>query len=440
MLDIKFQKKVILNKIVFKTLIYFLITFVISLITFNFYSNIFGIIVFCILTTLFIFNHLNALIKLENWLNKPTLSSVPIGNDYWEPIYSKLYKLYKNHTLTKKDLTKALDQFVAGAQALPDGVASLNEYNEILWANKNIQKMLGIELPKDLKKPINYFVRNTKFLKLIEGDLDNNSINIILDENHFQINLIKFGFDNKLLICRDIVNETRLEETRKQFISDVSHELKTPLTVILGNAELLLDRQSKNSEDNKLIESLINQAERMNYLIKDLMALSSIDALKKNLRNEKIFITELFKQINEDLSIYSKKDNNIFFSCEAKSNKNLIGSINEIKSAIQNLVSNAFRYTEKGFIKVTWYEEKFNGILSVKDTGIGIPKEHINKVTERFYRVNADRSRNTGGTGLGLAIVQNIMDSHNGFIEIISDGKSGTEFKLIFPKDRITSR
>ncbi|MGA1714631.1 MAG: ATP-binding protein, partial [Methylophilaceae bacterium] len=288
--------------------------------------------------------------------------------------------------------------------------------------------------------PINYFVRNTKFLKLIEGDLDDSSINIILDENHFQINLIKFGFDNKLLICRDIVNETLLEETRKQFISDVSHELKTPLTVILGNAELLLDRQSKKSEDIKLIEPLINQAERMNYLIKDLMALSSIDALKKNLRNEKIFITELFKQINEDLSFYSNKNNNIYFSCEAKSNKNLIGSNKEIKSAIQNLVSNAFRYTEKGFIKVTWYEEKFNGILSVKDTGIGIPKEHINKVTERFYRVNPDRSRNTGGTGLGLAIVQNIMDSHNGFIEIISDGKSGTEFKLIFPKDRISSK
>ena len=210
--------------------------------------------------------------------------------------------------------------------------------------------------------------------------------------------------------------------------------------MILGNAELLLDRQSKKSEDIKLIESLINQAERMNYLIKDLMALSSIDALKKNLRNEKIFITELFKQINEDLSFYSNKNNNIYFSCEAKSNKNLIGSNKEIKSAIQNLVSNAFRYTEKGFIKVTWYEEKFNGILSVKDTGIGIPKEHINKVTERFYRVNPDRSRNTGGTGLGLAIVQNIMDSHNGFIEIISDGKSGTEFKLIFPKDRISSK
>ena len=129
-----------------------------------------------------------------------------------------------------------------------------------------------------------------------------------------------------------------------------------------------------------------------------------------------------------------------FFSCELKSNKNLIGSVMEIKSALQNLISNAFRYTDKGFIKVTWYEEKFTGILSVKDTGIGIPKEHISRVTERFYRVNTDRSRNTGGTGLGLAIVQNIIDRHSGFIEIISDGKSGTEFKLIFPKDRITHK
>ena len=420
-------------------LFYFLITFIISLIIFQLYSIIYGFIAFCILTILFIFNHIRALIKLENWLNKPTLSSLPIGNNYWEPIYSKLYKLYKNQILTKKDLTKALDQFVAGAQALPDGVASLNEHNEIVWANKNIQNMLSIELPKDIKKPINYFIRNTKFLKLIEGDLDNNSINIIFNDNHFQINLIKFGFDSKLLICRDIVNETRLEDKRKQFISDVSHELKTPLTVILGNAELLLNKQIKKNEGIKLIESLINQAERMNYLIKDLMTLSSIDALKKNIRNEKIFIPKLFEQINEDLYIYNDKTN-IFFSCELKSNKNLIGSVMEIKSALQNLISNAFRYTVKGFIKVTWYEEKFTGILSVKDTGIGIHKEHISRVTERFYRVNTDRSRNTGGTGLGLAIVQNIIDRHSGFIEIISDGKSGTEFKLIFPKDRITHK
>ncbi|MDA0670972.1 MAG: phosphate regulon sensor protein PhoR, partial [Proteobacteria bacterium] len=148
-----------MNKIILMALFYFLITFIISLIIFQLYSIIYGFIAFCILTILFIFNHIRALIKLENWLNKPTLSSLPIGNNYWEPIYSKLYKLYKNHILTKKDLTKALDQFVGGAQALPDGVASLNEHNEILWANKNIQNMLSIELPKDIKKPINYFLR-----------------------------------------------------------------------------------------------------------------------------------------------------------------------------------------------------------------------------------------------------------------------------------------
>lgn len=383
----------------------------------------------------FVLNHFIFLIKLDKWLSRPSLTSLPIGDNFWEPIFTKLYKSLKKQIKTKKQLTGALDQFVSGAQALPEGVASLNEYNEIIWANSKIQKMLGIKLPDDLNKPLNYIVRHSKFLEILNRNSKENSLTIVSGKNHYLIHVIEFGFDQKLIICRDIISEIQLENVRKQFISDVSHELKTPLTVLLGNAEILSLNLKKNTKDIELVNSLIEQSHRMNNLIKDLMTLSSFDSLNNNQRNEKISIDEIFKQINKDVKVFNR-NKKIYYSFELISKKKLLGAKKEIISAVQNLISNAFRYTEKGYIKLSWYEEKYFGVICVKDTGIGIPKNHINKVTTRFHRVNSDRSRKTGGTGLGLAIVQSVMENHNGHIKIISDGISGSEFKLIFPVER----
>lgn len=400
------------------------------------FTKVYGLLLFVFLLILYTLKQAYSLVSLDKWLNHPSQHTVPIGDSLWEPTFSKLYKFHKNTIKMKKDLGLALDQFILGAQALPDGVLSLDQSNHILWANKKIQHMLGIRLPDDLNKPITYIFRDTKLLDLIEANDNNKSISIIIDDNKYQINLIEFGIENKLLICRNINNEEKSEKNRKRFISDVSHELKTPLTVIMGNSELLLNADIEKKQQKVLLQATLEQTQRMNALIADLISLSSIDSTKNKQRNNKVIVDDLKDQILNNLSsLKEKKDISFEFNLDSK--KNILGSFSEIYSALENLVSNAFRYTDKGSISINWFVLKGQGILSVTDTGIGISKEHLEKITDRFYRVDADRSRNSGGTGLGLAIVKNIMDHHNGSIDIKSDINKGSTFWLIFPKERV---
>ena len=393
-------------------------------------------LLFIFLLILYVYNQTYYLISLDNWLNQPSQHTVPIGNNLWEPTFSKLYQFHKNIVKTKRDLGLALDQFILGAQALPDGVLSLDQSNHILWANKKIQRMLGIKIPDDLNKPITYIFRDTKLLDLIDTNDNKKSISIIIDDNKYQINLIEFGAENKLLICRNINNEEKSEAIRKRFISDVSHELKTPLTVIMGNSELMLNADIEPKQQKILLNATLDQAQRMNNLIADLISLNRVDTTKNILRDKKVMVTDLKNQILSSLSsLRLKKDISFEFNIDSK--KNILGSFSEVYSALENLVSNAFRYTDKGSISINWSIIKGQGILSVTDSGIGISKEHLNKITDRFYRVDTDRSRNSGGTGLGLAIVKNIMDRHNGSIEIKSDMSKGSTFSLVFPKERV---
>jgi two-component system phosphate regulon sensor histidine kinase PhoR len=185
-----------------------------------------------------------------------------------------------------------------------------------------------------------------------------------------------------------------------------------------------------------LLQATLEQTQRMNALITDLISLSSIDSTKNIQRNNEVIVDDLKDQIINNLSSLKEKKG-ISFEFNLDSKKNILGSFSEIYSALENLVSNAFRYTDKGSISINWFVLKGQGILSVTDTGIGISKEHLEKITDRFYRVDADRSRNSGGTGLGLAIVKNIMDHHNGSIDIKSDINKGSTFWLIFPKERV---
>ncbi|MDA9221880.1 phosphate regulon sensor protein PhoR [Methylophilaceae bacterium] len=419
-------------KIITRLFIFALCSFFVGL----FFSIIHGLLLFIFLLILYVYNQTYYLISLDNWLNRPSQHTVPIGNNLWEPTFSKLYQFHKNIVKTKRDLGLASDQFILGAQALPDGVLSLDQSNHILWANKKIQRMLGIEIPNDLNKPITYIFRDTKLLDLIDANDNKKSISIIIDDNKYQINLIEFGAENKLLICRNINNEEKSEAIRKRFISDVSHELKTPLTVIMGNSELMLNADIEQKQQKILLNATLDQAQRMNNLIADLISLNRVDTTKTIIRDKKVMIADLKNQILSSLSsLRLKKDISFEFNIDSK--KNILGSFSEVYSALENIVSNAFRYTDKGSISINWSIIKGQGILSVTDSGIGISKEHLTKITDRFYRVDTDRSRNSGGTGLGLAIVKNIMDHHNGSIEIKSDVSKGSTFSLVFPKERV---
>ncbi|MDB4096522.1 phosphate regulon sensor histidine kinase PhoR [Methylophilaceae bacterium] len=422
-----------------RTLIFISLIFLLSIVISKLFGFDVAVIFFIISLIIYLISHIFWLNELSKWLDKPRASEIPDGKGIWQDIFSKIYKNYRFDTKSKKDLTTAMEQFVQAADALLDGVVSLNDSNEIIWCNKRAQLMFGIHPKKDLNKPIHHIFRNSEFKKYLDGENYETPLQIDTENyiNHIEVKIIPFGRYQKLLTARDISAMLKNELVRKEFVSNFTHELKTPLTVITGFIETLDQPKNSLSKDTKEIFTLMSdQANRMKDLINDLLLLSNIEASLNKNRSEKISVKRLFENIKVSTTKINKKKQKIKF--EIDNELNIYGSKSEIQSAFTNLISNAVRYTpEKGNILITWHLINNLPIMEVTDSGVGIPKNKINRITERFYRVDEDRSRSSGGTGLGLSIVKNIMLQHQGQLEISSELNNGSTFKLIFPKDRI---
>jgi len=379
--------------------------------------------------------------KLSKWLNNPSLSNLPHGTGIWQHIFSKHYQILKESKKSKKNLVSTLDQFTQAAEALMDGVVALNESNEIIWSNRRSQIMLNLNSKKDTGQPINYIFRNTDLISYLEKGNYEESIKINLNTSNtkiIEIKIVMFGEKQKVLIAKDISQEMKIESDRKEFISNVSHELKTPLTVISGFIETLEDMFPNNGKEHQNIFKMMgDQAYNMSKLIDDLLLLSNVESSLFQNRSEKLIIDTIINKIKKDILILNVKNHKINY--QVTKNLNIYGSKKEIKSAFLNLITNAIRYTNNnGSIFISW--RLINGlpIFEVRDTGSGIEQKHINRITERFYRVDEDRSRDTGGTGLGLSIVKNIIKQHDGELKITSEVGKGSSFKLIFNKESIT--
>ena len=422
-----------------RTFIFISLIFLLSIVVSKLFGFDVAVIFFIISLIIYLISHIFWLNELSKWLDKPRASEIPDGKGIWQDIFSKIYKNYRFDTKSKKDLTTAMEQFVQAADALLDGVVSLNDSNEIIWCNKRAQLMFGIHPKKDLNKPIHHIFRNSEFKKYLDGENYETPLQIDTENyiNHIEVKIIPFGRYQKLLTARDISAMLKNELVRKEFVSNFTHELKTPLTVITGFIETLDQPKNSLSKDTKEIFTLMSdQANRMKDLINDLLLLSNIEASLNKNRSEKISVKRLFENIKVSTTKINKKKQKIKF--EIDNELNIYGSKSEIQSAFTNLISNAVRYTpEKGNILITWHLINNLPIMEVTDSGVGIPKNKINRITERFYRVDEDRSRSSGGTGLGLSIVKNIMLQHQGQLEISSELNNGSTFKLIFPKDRI---
>ena len=422
-----------------RTFIFISLIFLLSIVVSKLFGFDVAVIFFIISLIIYLISHIFWLNELSKWLDKPRASEIPDGKGIWQDIFSKIYKNYRFDTKSKKDLTTAMEQFVQAADALLDGVVSLNDSNEIIWCNKRAQLMFGIHPKKDLNKPIHHIFRNSEFKKYLDGENYETPLQIDTENyiNHIEVKIIPFGRYQKLLTARDISAMLKNELVRKEFVSNFTHELKTPLTVITGFIETLDQPKNSLSKDTKEIFTLMSdQANRMKDLINDLLLLSNIEASLNKNRSEKISVKRLFENIKVSTTKINKKKQKIKFDIDNE--LNIYGSKSEIQSAFTNLISNAVRYTpEKGNILITWHLINNLPIMEVTDSGVGIPKNKINRITERFYRVDEDRSRSSGGTGLGLSIVKNIMLQHQGQLEISSELNNGSTFKLIFPKDRI---
>lgn len=392
---------------------------------------------------LYLFHHLFWLDKLFAWYKKPDLSSMPLGRGAWEDVFTNIYHEQRRHNRSKIQLSLALDRFRHAASALPDGVVMLDDDNKIEWCNKPAEHQLGLSLKQDINQPIVYLLRNTDFIQYLKHHVDIDPIKLkswIKPDVTLEIQLVAFGSNQKLLVSRDISQVEKLEHMRRDFIANVSHELRTPLTVVGGFLETLSDMEGAVPDNLKSYFGMMQeQTSRMRLLIEDLLALSQLESGATAPDEADLDVPALLNTIlNESRSLSNDRHT---ITLEADPTLALTGSNQELHSAFGNLVSNAIRYTpDGGSITMHWGKSNQQAMFSVTDTGLGIEQHHIDRLTERFYRVDRSRSRETGGTGLGLSIVKHILSRHQGRLEITSEFGKGSTFKAVFPQSRIVNK
>jgi len=380
------------------------------------------------------------LFKLEQWLNDARIETIPEAGGIWEEAFSQLYKMVKRHNQTKQELADELQHMEQATAALPEGVAILNEVNRLEWFNPVAQQHFDLDAEHDIMQDITYLVRQPEFVEYIQESNFNNPLMMRParhDDMVLSIKLIPYGVNKRLLISRDITQFERVEAMRRDFVANVSHELRTPLTVVSGFVENLQDMSDLGQDSaRRALHLMAEQTRRMDNLVADLLTLSRLENVQSPLHEETVDMKELLNEVYRDGELLSGAKHPL--RLEIASAANLLGNRDELRSAFSNLLSNAIRYTpEGGAILLRWFERGGQPVFLVQDSGIGIAAQHIPRLTERFYRVDRSRSRETGGTGLGLAIVKHIAMRHQAKLEVSSEEGKGSTFALVFPIKRV---
>ena len=391
-----------------------------------------------------VFHHIRHLVALERWLQLSDHSpaSIPAGSGAWDDVFAHLARYVRQHSQSQELLSLALERMRSVTSAMPDGIVILDESDRIEWCNPVAEQHLGINLSLDAGQQITYLVRQIPFVEYLAARKYSNPL--ILNQTRQQgiivsLQLVPYGYNQKLLISRDITRFEKIETMRRDFIANVSHELRTPLTVISGFLETLSADENVNTGFNKRALMLMSeQATRMQRLIEDLLILSRLENEQSIVNEKAVDVTSLLRGILQDAESLSAGRHQI--KLNIASQDKLLGSEEELRSAFGNLISNAIRYTPaSGEISIKWEKRGGQGLFFVQDSGIGIEPEHIPRLTERFYRVDSSRSRETGGTGLGLAIVKHVLSRHQARLEITSQVGKGSRFTIWFPAKRLIS-
>ncbi len=384
--------------------------------------------------------HLRQLQQLNQWLENPQVRAVPEGRGVWEDTFVALYHMARRQSVSQQQLSKALARFQRAGEAMPDGVIMLDANDQIEWFNPIAADQYGLNSHTDIGNPITYILRQSQFNEYITAH--NYSEPLVMKSTRSQntilsIQLVPFGEELKLLISRDITRFEQVETMRRDFIANVSHELRTPLTVVGGFLESLQDYTDLGEQERAhFFELMRDQTMRMQRLVEDLLTLSRLESAANPLQEENVSMSQLLQQLLAEAQGLSQGRHQI--GLEVLSDTSLFGSESELRSALGNLVSNAVRYTPQGGeILVRWEVVHGDGRFSVKDSGIGIEARHIPRLTERFYRIDRSRSRETGGTGLGLSIVKHVLTRHQARLAISSEVGHGSTFSVIFPASRL---
>jgi two-component system phosphate regulon sensor histidine kinase PhoR len=389
-----------------------------------------------------IYTYIN-LAQLNTSVQLDSVERMPLPSGLWEEVVFKLQRLVKNLKQRIRIIEQQHDHFIEAFQASPNGIVMLDEEDQIEWCNSIAEQFFGLIFKRDVMQRINFLIRRPEFVQylikrhfeeplLLERMGPDSSLSLL-------VQAFPFGQKRNLLLVQNVTDLQKADAMRRDFVANVSHEMRTPITVLMGFLETVQGLELEKSQRDQYFDMMMSQARRMKSLVEDLLTLANLEVNSIPASSNRVNVETLMALLRNDAVALSQGRHS--FKFETLSDLHLMGDEREILSAFSNLVSNAIRYTpDSGAIRVQWQvNPQGQGEFSVSDTGPGIASEHLSRLTERFYRVDRSRSRDTGGTGLGLAIVKHIANRHQAQLIIESTPGKGSIFTLRFPEERLTA-
>ncbi len=380
--------------------------------------------------------------RVYQWMASGMRSQPLNTTGIWAEFVDITYRIYRRERRRKKKMTRIMNRFYESLSALPDAALILSQDHNIEWFNKAARQLLGLH-KQDKGGRVSNLIRDPVFIRyLMKGDYRQAiEISSPRDERIWlSIRIVPFGKKQFLLSARDVSQVRQLQRMREDFVANVSHELRTPLTVVAGYLETLTDPEHSKDINEPLLSTLkqmYGQSMRMQRLVEDLLQLSRLENDIDEEDQSEVSIPGILVAVEEEVQVLGREKGQIIRT-EVDDGLWLLGDPQELHSAFSNLVSNAVRYTpEGGHITLRWYSDALGAHYEVEDDGIGIEPQHVQRLTERFYRVDKDRSRMNGGTGLGLAIVKHVLQRHGATLHISSQAGRGSVFRCDFPMSRV---
>lgn len=399
-------------------------------------------LVFAIVLGAYLATQVWNLVRLEHWLTHRRVEAPPDMSGLWGDVVAIVSRIYRRKQFHRARVTELLREFRRLTSAMPEGAVLLGPEHEILWFNRRAGEWLGLRRKRDFGIRIENLVRHPRFVEYLQGGSMTGGV-IVQDTGEgnrwLSFHVIRPGTaERQLLIVRDVSREQHLESMRKDFVANASHELRSPLTVISGYLDALGDDEKLDPAWSAPILEMRRQAERMNTIINDLLELSKLESGERTLQDQPVDVGGMLALARKEVLMMESHPK---VQLRLDSQAWLLAAESELHSIVSNLVSNALKYTPlQGEIELRWWTDAAGAHLWVRDTGCGIPAEHIPRLTERFYRVDPGRARSVGGSGLGLAIVKHALQRHGGTLAIESKEGRGSTFTCHFPAERIVPR
>lgn len=379
--------------------------------------------------------------RLLGWLSGPLEGESPLIPGFWGEMGVRVERALRLREKATQHETRRLTQFLAAIEASPNGVLLLDANQQIEWCSRTAADHLGLDPVRDLRQRITNLVRSPAFVALLQSRSPDQPVQIPMGHGRGQLTatLRPYGDGHWLLLTQDITERARSESMRRDFVSNVSHEIRTPLTVLSGFVETMAQLPLTEVERQRVLTLMGQQTRRMQALVGDLLTLAKLEGGPRPPMDHWLPLARLGQAVESDARTLSGQRHP--FSFDWGQGLDVAGNEAELMSGVGNLVNNAVRYTpEGGQISVT-ARLRADGAaeIAVRDTGPGVAPEHLPRLTERFYRVDGSRSRDTGGTGLGLSIVKHVAQRHGGELLIESELGRGSCFTLVLPASRVRS-